>query len=160
MSPHTCVHYNGTSQTKCEAGVCYRDVTAKPEEPGSAYRKPCILWGHSPNSKNRSPANEAYIKSQQELAPHCGKFRLPTALEIAADQAEASGHVERWKKLAPLIQAAKEEVKRLRAGDRNIQGKFQVIQCPVCSGSLTIRVAGHNLHSSGACEKGCFCWLE
>lgn len=93
MDQATCKYYNGDfHNTHCEAGVCYRDITAEPDRnEGIAFRKPCIDWELWHQIGPREGRKETFNELQaQEWAKrgHCNKREVPTPEEIAADEAE------------------------------------------------------------------------
>lgn len=152
MRVGTCKHYNGDYHNKtCLVGVCYRDLTPKPDEPGSAFRKPCDRIMHWPNP---SPAQQAAFDERGK----CDKYEEPTAEEIKAYEAMMDAAVKRMKLTIPLIGRIKREHKQSWAG---------VETCPVCGGKLYLKlnhfdgIHGHEAHCHGQCETpGCVSWCE
>jgi len=140
-----CRHYNGSYHNKtCLAGVCYRDVTPKPDEPGSAYRIPCkaVTSGHG-------------LKVLQETGPQgtCRKFENVTAEDIAADEEAMAKAMERMMATIPLCA----KVKAAHKGE-NWSGTDV---CPVCKGVIRLSHAGYNGHVHGRCETAdCVSFME
>ena len=103
-----CRHFtNGVDvlhDRQCKKGVCYRDVTAKPNEPGSAFRLPC----HSP-----ADAHGLNILSETGPAGVCQHFDALTDAEIAeqeaADNLQFAESMRRMRLVGPLISAMKKK---------------------------------------------------
>lgn len=146
MKKGTCKHFNGSINTHCDAEVCYRDVTNKPDEPGSAFRKPChslaVIGDHD-------------LKVIEDHGPQgvCDKYEEPTEAEIAEYEAEVEAYQQRFMLTLPLIS----QVKKEHCGE-DWKG---VETCPVCDGNLHMTHAALNGHVWGRCEtEGCLAWME
>lgn len=89
MRNNACKHHNGDyHNTHCLAGVCYRDVITEPDRlEGSAFRKPCIVW------EERDWDNERQ-KAEYAKRGTCDKFELPTAEELAEDEAKMDARMK------------------------------------------------------------------
>lgn len=146
MNDHTCKHYNGSVNTHCKAGVCYRDVTTDPDIlEGSGLRIPC----HNAPMKKASASQLEHFKRRGK----CDKFELPTKEEIAADEAEVTAMFDRMAKCLPIIGKVKKEHK-----GTNWTG---VVECLVCGGKLHLSHAALNGHVWGKCEtENCVSWME
>jgi hypothetical protein len=148
---NVCRHYtNGAdvvNDKKCAKGVCYLSVTAKPGEPGSAYRIPC-----------HTPTGERELKIRQEgSVGTCEHFSALTEEEIAQQEKESKESFERAIKrmelTAPLITAVKKKYR-----GRSIRG---IRTCPVCQGKLHISHSAYNGHVHARCETdGCVAFME
>jgi hypothetical protein len=147
-----CRHFtNGAdvlNDKTCAKGVCYRSVTTKPDEPGSAYRLPC-----------HAPTEERGLKILQETGPAgtCEHFDALTAEEIEQQEADFEKAMEksmrRMTLVAPIITAMKKKYK-----GKSVKG---VKTCPVCQGKLHLSHSGYNGHVWGKCETdGCLSWME
>lgn len=145
MEIGTCKHLTSTwHDTHCKAGVCYRDVTNKPDEPGSAYRIPCrrIVDAHG-------------RKVRDELGPPgtCDKYEDPTPEEVAEYEAAIEALIARSEKSIPVMLKVKKEHE-----GKDWKG---VEPCPVCGGNLHLSHAAYNGHVWGKCEtKDCLAWME
>lgn len=140
--PDKCVHYNGTVNECCEAGVNYRQLAGPPE---SSYgrRLPCHphLGG--------DPAGNV----------ECPKRKLPTPEEVADDEAQMNARFERMGKARAAIVAAlggpwHKTKNRTGGGGRT--------KCPNCeAGELAYRRAAYNGHIHARCSTpGCCSWME
>lgn len=140
-----CRHYNGSFHNDtCELGICYRDVTPKPDEPGSAYREPCRRWfdGHA-------------LKVIQETGPQgvCDKYDPFTEEELAEQERQMALHIANFLLTIPLCEAVK-----LEHAGKDWQG---VVECPVCKGKLHMTHSAYNGHVWGKCEtEDCLSWIE
>lgn len=86
MKIDTCKHFNGTRNTHCKAGVCYRDVTTDPDDiNGVAFRIPCIDWELYNTLKNKPWSNELQ-KANYLRRGRCVLREAPTVEEV--EQAE------------------------------------------------------------------------
>ena len=147
MRTGTCIHHNGDWRNKtCEAGVCYRDVTPKPDAPGSAFRKPCnrlMFWD------NPSPEQKQAFAEKGT----CDKYLEPTTDQIAEYEAGVEAAIRNLETSLPLIAQVKKEHK-----GTDWRG---VKECPICKAVLHMTHAKYNGHTSGKCEtKGCLSWIE
>ncbi|MGI9507629.1 MAG: hypothetical protein ACR2RE_31705 [Geminicoccaceae bacterium] len=147
MSEGTCRHFNSCIiNDVCEAGVRYRDVTPRPDDPGSAIRAPCRAYG---------AGDKHALKVLAEYGPPgtCDKFETYTERELAEHEAEAEAAKERMMKVLPLC----ERIKREHKGE-SWKG---VEECPVCDGRLHLSHAAVNGHVWGKCEtENCVAWME
>lgn len=137
VKPDTCKHFNGIQNSKCEAGVDYRDLAGPPSN-GYATRLPC--W----------TAKEIAINGPKAT---CAHFCLPSAEELKVWDDYVNEAIKRQLKCSPLIVAFKKEYKR-RSG--------HVIRvCPNCGGNLHMSISSYNGHVHGKCETaGCVEWME
>jgi hypothetical protein len=153
MNKATCKHYTGDfHNTSCAAGVCYASVTSgKPEEPGSAYRKPCVNWEvwNKIHATNFSESQRA----EWNRRGTCDKFELPTQSEIDAFDAEMEAHFKKTVIVNDFIQPMRDKNKG--------QGYRETATCPVCKGKLHVSISGYNGHARVLCETdGCVKWIE
>jgi len=82
----------------------------------------------------------------------CDKYEEPSQEDIAEYEAEMQKHIERQKKVFPLIGEMQKEFK-----GRNGQ---KVVECPECGGRLHLTHAALNGHVWGQCEtEGCYSWM-
>jgi len=150
MKHGTCKHYTGSWHNEnCKAGVSYRDVTTLPDEPGSAYRKPCVKL--DPNNKHDRHGLKVIAETCQPGT--CDKYEEPTDEEVAADEAAIQECIRKTMLTIPLSCKIKTE-----HDGQNWQG---VEVCPVCGGKLHMSHAACNGHVWGQCEtEGCVSWME
>jgi hypothetical protein len=150
MRSGTCKHYNGSFHNdKCAIGIAYRDVTNKPDEPGCAYRKPCVKLDPL------DPGDAHGLKVIADTGPQgvCEKYEEPSQDEIAAHEKVMNEAMDRMMRTMPLCIAIKEE----HAG-HDWQG---VKECPICGGDLHLTHAAYNGHVHGKCEtENCVSWME
>jgi hypothetical protein len=136
--PDKCIHFTGTQHATCEAGVNYNDVR-KDSEDGKTRSIPCLL-------------------KYNHCGATCEKFELPTAEQVAADEAEAQ------KRFDATMTARKAIVAYLGgAWKKGMNSARGIIDCPVCgkAQSLHFSRAGYNGHVHASCEtKGCVSWME
>lgn len=140
-----CVHYNGTVNDRCEAGVNYKELAG----PGEAYgtRLPC----HGPDYRLASgrplPRADVVI---------CDKRHEPTPEEIAADERDARERGERIGKARRAI------VEHLGGPwKKGTPGASGSIPCPCCGGTLRFSRAGYNGHIHAGCSTPeCVRWME
>lgn len=132
----------------CKLGVCYRDVTAKPDEPGSMFRLPC----HTPCEKHG-----LQVLAETGPAGTCQHFDPLTEQEV--QEREEAGEkamqeaIRRMKLVEPIITAIKQKYK-----GKSVKG---VKTCPVCGGKLHLSHSGYNGHVWGKCEtENCLAWME
>jgi hypothetical protein len=144
MSENACRHYNGYFQNDtCNAGVKFRDVIPKFDQPGTAYRLPCKM-----------PTDPHGLKVLQETGPRgvCGKFEPRTAEDDAADRAELKQLMDRVHLTIPWGEKLKAAYPKVGSG---------ADICPVCKGVIRFSIAGRNLHLSAQCEtEGCLAFME
>ena len=146
MRHDKCVHYNGTVNDRCEAGVNYRELAG----PGEAFalRLPC----HGPEyrlARSRS-------LPRADVVATCEKRRVPTKEEIEADEKESKERMDRLMKIRSAIVA--------HLGGpwkKGTAGSSGSISCPCCSGTVRFTRAGYNGHIHAAClTPGCASWME
>lgn len=131
-----CKHYRAMSDHKtCEAGVSYDSFKGLLFE-----KRPCFCKnGQSPNAG-------------------CSLMEMPTAEELAAEEAE-------WQKRFEKTGKAREAIVKSLGGPwkRNTPGAAGNIDCPVCGGKESLRFtrSGYNGHIHAACKTaGCVSWME
>lgn len=149
-----CIHFNGTQNRACDAGVVYAEAFGT--SPGSACRAPCIQEYKSSDvvDGKRVEVWKPWERRGQEVMP-CAKFQLPTPEEIAEGDAEFARHMDRMR----LVMTA---VKPWRTWSRkNRVAKQEVVECPACKGRLHLSQSAYNGHVWGNCEtEGCVSWME
>lgn len=137
-----CRHFRDmTSHKTCRAGVEYDAVTlAKGTKECSL---PCIVGAR---------------RDYNPLGATCDKRDMPTAEELAAEEAEIE------KQCADMGTARKAIVAHLGGPwKRGTPGASGVIDCPVCGGQQTLRFsrAGYNGHVHAKCSvTKCVSWIE
>lgn len=146
MRSGCCKHFNGSyHNTHCDAGVCYRDVTPKPDEPGSAIRQPC-----------RKPDDDHDFRVLAETGPQgvCNKYEEPTQEEIAADEAAWEAAKDRMFKSIPWTMKIKEANQGKNASGTD--------ECPICGNVIHWSCAGaYNGHVHARCEtENCLNFME
>lgn len=145
MRSGLCRHYNGSFHNEtCEAGVRYKDVTPRPDEPGSKFREPC----------NRQPSEHG-LRVLQNNGPQgvCDKYEPLTEAELREEALLIEAMQRRMALLTELIARVKREHK-----GEDWRG---VTECPVCQGGLHVSHAAYNGHVHGRCETaGCVSWME
>lgn len=135
-----CVHFTGTVNERCNAGVAYKSVAVSPNEhptPSAArlgHALPCFSDG----------------------AGHCESCRFPTPEEVAAREKEMAEYFAQTMEARTRIRTA--------AGysgtkpTRDLRGS---IECPRCKGTLGYSVSSYNGHIWGRCStSGCLAWME
>lgn len=136
MKAGKCVHFNGTMNDTCEAGVRYEDVRDTSTKP---YSLPCIQKYNTAGAK-------------------CDKCQMPTAEQIAESDAEMKKIMEDMTKARAAIVA--------HCGGpwkKGLPGKSGTIACPVCNKPDVLRFsrASYNGHVHAACKtEGCVSWME
>lgn len=136
MSAGRCVHFNGIGNDTCDAGVKYDDVRDTSTKP---YSLPCLAKYNTAGAK-------------------CDKCRVPTAEELAAEEAEYKRTSEGIRKARAAIVAHCG-----RPWKKGMPGKSGVIACPVCDKPDALRFgrAGYNGHVHASClTEGCVSWME
>jgi hypothetical protein len=141
-----CIHYNGTVNDCCAAGVNYKQLAG----PGEAWatRLPC----HGPEYRTGlgNPLPRA------DTVSVCDKRQEPTPEEIAADERAMKESMERYGKARAAIVA--------HLGGpwkKGASGASAVIDCPCCAGKLQFSRAGYNGHIHARCSTaGCVAWME
>jgi hypothetical protein len=132
-----CIHWRGTREATCAAGVNLRGLVGGPD-PGWATRLPC-------RASLRRRANGPVAT--------CPQFRTQTEAEREAEVRETEEMIARYKKLGPLWQRIKREHKGKTA--------WGVETCPVCGGKLHWSHSRHNGHLWTKCETdGCVDVIE
>ena len=146
MDKHTCKHFNGSRNSHCEAGVCYGDVTPDPDEPGSMFRKPCLL----PDRWSTRQMNElagAAVRGQ------CAKFALPSAAELEAAENDRKARSERMSRVLVVVNELRDKHR-----DKGFSGQAV---CPICNGVLGVSIAASNSHAWVRCgTPDCVSWME
>lgn len=136
--PGKCVHFNGTMNECCNAGVSYKSVR-KEGEPQGQYQHRASL-----------PCLDKYNLH----GATCDKRKLPTPDEVAADAKQAAESFER-------AMTARKAIVEHAGPHQNGVGKSGVIECPNCKGQLHYSRAGRNGHVMAKCETdGCVVWME
>lgn len=134
--PGKCVHFNGTINSTCDAGVKYDDVIDKSSTP---YSLPCIEKYNATNVK-------------------CEKRQLPTTEEVEIDE-------KKFRKQMEGVGMARSAITAhlggpWKKGMSSAQGR---ITCPVCqlTDGLGFSRAGCNGHVHARCETpNCVSWME
>jgi hypothetical protein len=149
-----CVHFNGMQNTCCNAGVNYRQAFGRNRE---THREPCISeWkSHERVDGKMVPIWKPWGRPEQQVIP-CDKFRLPTAEEIAADEAEFQRSLDRMRTVMAVVS-------KWRTWSRkNRVAKQEAIDCPTkCGGKLHLSQAALNGHVWGRCTTpDCVSWME
>ncbi len=133
-----CKHYTGSINETCDAGVKYADVR-KDNQPDPGYSLPCIA------KYNHAGAT-------------CEKCQLPTAAEIAADEAAMRLWVEQ------VGQARAAIVAHLGGPwKKGTPGGSGQIDCPVCQQPSALRFSRsrYNGHIHARCNTPtCVNWME
>jgi len=128
------VYFNGAFNKDCNAGVNYQKLVGS-AEPGYARRLPCFTL---------NPKDQHVI---------CVHYRLPTQEELAAFEADIQAHLDRMKKVFPMIAELKREY---RGRDGAVEKA-----CPVCGGMLYMTISAYNGHVHGSCSTPqCLSWVE
>lgn len=161
MNPGTCIHFTGMGGDKacCKANVNYH-VAFAGEKPGLMLRAACIQYRTLPAHGRGTyikagveTVTKAYDRRGETMVP-CEHFREPTADEIRVDREESDAFVQRT--LTAMKISAAWRVKGKPDADRH-----EVIECPICKGSLHLRQSSYNGHVHGQCEtEGCARWME
>jgi hypothetical protein len=143
-----CVHFNGTQNDVCKAGIRYAEVqkanpegTLRPQGYPVGKSMPC--WVDDP------------IFNAQQL--DCPSRVLPTEEQLAEDDRRVLKSIEN---MAAARKAIMEKVKAEGMMKQNIRGS---IPCPNCkTGTLGFTRAGaYNGHVHARCStEGCTAWME
>lgn len=127
-----CVHFNGTGNDACEAGIRYDEFRKMPRP----FCFPCLRGGS--------------FKGEEF---ECPKRRWPSDEEVKAELDEHAVHVKKFMAVGPLVRRIKEEHRGKSWGG--------VEECPVCKGRLHLSHAAYNGHIHGSCETpDCLRWME
>lgn len=142
-----CVHYNGTVNDCCRAGVNYKEL-AGPPETGYGLRLPCMGPDYR-TGLTRQPLPRAGVVT-------CPKRVVPTAEEIEADEKALAERMERMGKVRAAIVA--------HIGGpwkKGAPGASGSIPCACCPGTVRFSRSGYNGHIHAACSTdGCAAWME
>jgi hypothetical protein len=131
-----CVHYNGTVNECCAAGVNYQQLAG----PGDGWfkRLPCDTRWAGPEAKP------------------CEKRQAPTPEEVEADEKWVRELMERVGKIRDAIVAHLGGPWR-----RGTPGASGSIPCPCCGGTVRFSRSGYNGHVHAACSnEDCARWME
>lgn len=147
MRADICKYFIGHGMpTHCAAGVCYKDVTPRPNDPGTTFRAPCRL----PTSW-KSP--EFKRNSAEEIQGACDKREFPTAEECIQSEKEMDAFMDRLRIIDPVMGKLKKEHRG--------NGFSGVIECPSCKGKMHVSIASTNGHARVNCEtEGCCQFIE
>ncbi len=138
MNPKTCKHFTGTQHKQCACGVVYETLFKEGRE------IPCLVL-------TRDMATDK--RTLEDRKRECPKIQMQSAEEIAAREAELNATIERFKKLGPIIKAAKVKYKG--------QSHQWIEACPICGKNLHLAISSYNGHMRGQCEtKDCAWWME
>lgn len=151
MNKGTCKFYNGSwHNTHCLCGVRYADVTTgKEQEPGSAYRKPCVDWSVRKGDCALTPSQQ----KEWERRGKCDKRQEPTDEEIKAHEQAFADHMVKVDTVAKFLMPIRAE--------HHGKSHSGVYECPACKGKLHVSIAGYNGHARVMCEtKECVRWIE
>lgn len=152
MNKGTCKFYNGSwHNTHCDCGVRYADVTTgKEQEPGSAFRKPCVDW--ETGRPGLQPMTESQ-KIEWDRRGTCDKRQEPSDEEIKAEEKVMEEHIAKMMIVATFLKPIRHEHKG--------KGYAGVLECPACKGKLHVNIASYNGHARVMCEtEGCVRWIE
>lgn len=133
-----CVHFNGTMNRRCRAGMVYDEVDRNRRVPYRAAL-PC----HTP---------DVFAHHYSGPQCHCPHVRFPTAEEVRMKEQEHERHMAKMVLALGIVAPLRKEH----------AGKYWVgeVVCPVCGGVLHVRHHG-NGHVHARCEtKGCVAWME
>lgn len=146
--PGKCVHFNGTQNRRCTAGIEYEVQFGKAA--GIFLRMPCLQsTGHRRDGKwELRPVDR---QGQQEI--ECPEFRLPTQAELDAAEREREESAARMRTVMAVVGEWRRQPPK---------GKETVIPCPTgCGGKLHLSQSAYNGHVHGACStRGCVAWME
>lgn len=150
-----CVHFNGSHNKACNAGVDYHEAFG--HEDGTMLRAPCIqeYKSHEKVGGKYVPIWRPWDRKGRAVIV-CQKLRLPTPEEIAADEAAWQAVIQRMTVVTPVVSAWRTWTKKNRVA------KAEVIDCPTkCGGKLHLSQSAHNGHVWGKCTtEGCVSWME
>jgi hypothetical protein len=138
MRKDICIHFNGTVNDRCDAGVNYRELAGEGEAPFA--RLPCSDEFPKPRFGRPRVA--------------CDRKELPTPEQLAADKAEIEASMEKHRKAAPFFGGIRKSYEGTSASG--------VADCPACEiGELRWRIAGSNGHIHAKCSTiGCLNFME
>lgn len=130
-----CVHYNGTVNDCCEAGVNYRQLVGG-EDTVWVMRTPCF--------------------TRHAATITCDKLRLPTAEEVDEDLKAVQDSLVKFGKAREAIVAALGGPWK-----KGTAGASGSTVCPNCQGTLHYSRAGGNGHIHARCSTAnCVAWME
>lgn len=138
-----CVHFKGTQNEKCEAGIRYTDVESLNPDEKAFPRHSLPCWTE----------DETFNPAKLD----CPSRVLPTEEQLAEEDRKSARAVEHMVAARRAIMAFVKENAALKS---NIAGK---IPCPNCeTGTLHFRRAGaDNGHIHASCTTGgCVAWME
>lgn len=130
-----CIHYNGTVNKRCEAGVYYEKVGRA----GSG-----TLFNHLP------------CFADNGISGLCTECQYPSEQQLAESDAWISNYIAKITTARNVIVDHLEKSDSLR---RDVSGE---ITCPHCGGKLKFSYAGaYNRHIHAQCETAdCVGWME
>lgn len=137
-----CVHFTGTMNKTCRAGVAYATVEVKHEP--MPYKS---SDGHEYTASRSLPCNHRL----NHCGAACASSRFPTPEEVEAEVAKSNREVER------VVNSRQAIVDAIEATGQ----EHGAIDCPSCAGgSLTYRRAS-NGHIWARCStEDCVAWME
>lgn len=111
-----------------------------------------------PNCRHCADTGMATLGSTNSLfCSWCNKCELPSAEEIAADEAEMKARMECTGKARKAI------VEHLGGPwKKGVSGSAGKITCPICrvADALRFTRSSYNGHIHAACATGCVAWME
>lgn len=131
-----CVHFTGTRDEACEAGVNYRQLVGG-DDFGWGTRLPCLTDTFTPKNGDKVS---------------CGQCRMTTREEAEAEVEESDASFRR-------ISACLKAITEKHGKSRGLQDSMP---CPNnCGGTLHYSIAGYNGHIHGRCStQGCASWMQ
>ena len=138
-----CVHFNGTQNERCDAGIRYKDVELlNPDEKAfPRHSVPCWI------------EDETFNPAKLD----CSSRVLPTEEQLAEEDRKSARHTEH------MVAARRAIMAFVKEGDALKENTAGRIPCPNCkTGTLHFRRAGaYNGHVHARCTtEGCVAWME
>lgn len=152
MKHGTCMHFNGVQNDMCSRGVSYR--INWPNSP-----LPCIKQIHYSErggtylKPGEQPAETKPYPGADKAKP-CPHYQEPTDEQVQADREKTAAALARH-----LLAA--EVAAEWRVNPKPERDRYDVVECPVCSGRLHLSQSAYNGHVHGRCEtESCVSWME
>lgn len=127
-----CRHFNGVQHEKCEAGVCYQELS-------KTGMLPCLPWHNDPGKPVAT----------------CDKRATYTPEELAEQERDLNEHLARMEKVMASIAHLRRQVRQTKIAYAGM------IDCAACGGkaTLAVNICSSNGHARGRCACG-INWIE
>lgn len=150
MDHGKCIHFNGIQNDLCKRGVAYKQFGAN---------RPCVRFLH------KSARGGTYLRPgeipassvplfDESTGKACPFFEEPTAAQVQDDRREAEMALRK-------VEVAINVANKWRVKPKPDNNRYEVVECPVCKGNLSLAQSSYNGHCRGKCETdGCVEWME